>query len=147
MLSLIRLLLLHEYWNFALIGIVPSTYSYYLLKLLMFQIEQLKRQKLKNPNIFVSTTRLCVHNIPKSIDDKALRQVCIKAVTDKKSRITEVSVVLLFCYLVSVFLCKTNRPIFGVGKFPFVQVKPFHQNFFNLHFYWNFSKFSLNSDL
>ncbi|MGH0151631.1 UNVERIFIED_CONTAM: hypothetical protein FKN15_048139 [Acipenser sinensis] len=43
------------------------------------RFEELKRQKLKDVNIFVSKTRLCVHNIPKSMDNKQLRTLCLKA--------------------------------------------------------------------
>ena len=37
------------------------------------KIEMMKRHKLKNPNIIVSTTRICIHNIPRSVDDKKLK--------------------------------------------------------------------------
>ncbi|KAM4636334.1 RNA-binding protein 28 [Discoglossus pictus] len=40
---------------------------------------EVKRLKLKSQNIFVSKTRLCVHNIPKSVDDKKLRQLFLSA--------------------------------------------------------------------
>ncbi|KAE8616870.1 hypothetical protein XENTR_v10008909 [Xenopus tropicalis] len=43
------------------------------------RFEEIKRQKLKCQNIFVSKTRLCVHNIPKSVDDKKLRQLFLTA--------------------------------------------------------------------
>ncbi|XP_069485659.1 RNA-binding protein 28 [Ambystoma mexicanum] len=43
------------------------------------RFEDLKRQKLKDQNIFVSKTRLCVHNIPKSVDDKRLRTLFVEA--------------------------------------------------------------------
>ncbi|XP_072258045.1 RNA-binding protein 28 [Pyxicephalus adspersus] len=43
------------------------------------RFEEIKRAKLRNPNIFVSKTRLCVHNIPKSVDDKKLRQLFLSA--------------------------------------------------------------------
>ncbi|XP_075064622.1 RNA-binding protein 28 [Mixophyes fleayi] len=43
------------------------------------RFEEIKRQKLKSQNIFVSKTRLCVHNIPKSVDDKKLRQLFFNA--------------------------------------------------------------------
>lgn len=43
---------------------------------------------MKNPNIFVSTTRLCVHNLPKSIDEKELKAIFLKA-AGKKAKITE----------------------------------------------------------
>ncbi|XP_053572304.1 RNA-binding protein 28 [Bombina bombina] len=38
-----------------------------------------KREKLKSHNIFISKTRLCVHNIPKSVDDQKLRQLFLSA--------------------------------------------------------------------
>ncbi|XP_076078226.1 RNA-binding protein 28-like [Mytilus galloprovincialis] len=52
------------------------------------KIENSKRQRLKNPNIFVSTTRLCVHNLPKSIDEKELKAIFLKA-AGKRAKITE----------------------------------------------------------
>nr|XP_056702652.1 RNA-binding protein 28 [Euleptes europaea] len=42
--------------------------------------EELKHQKLKDQNIFVSRTRLCVHNLPKSVDDARLRKLMLQAV-------------------------------------------------------------------
>ncbi|KAM6437442.1 RNA-binding protein 28 [Liasis olivaceus] len=44
------------------------------------RFEELKRQKLKDQNIFVSQTRLCVHNLPKSVNDAALRKIMLQAV-------------------------------------------------------------------
>ncbi|XP_062403590.1 RNA-binding protein 28 isoform X2 [Sardina pilchardus] len=43
------------------------------------KFEDLKRAKLRDINIFVSKTRLCVHNLPKSVDQKRLRGLCIQA--------------------------------------------------------------------
>ncbi|KAJ7329403.1 hypothetical protein JRQ81_015577 [Phrynocephalus forsythii] len=43
------------------------------------RFEELKRQKLRDQNIFVSPTRLCVHNLPKSVDDGRLRKVMLQA--------------------------------------------------------------------
>ncbi|XP_076119315.1 RNA-binding protein 28 isoform X2 [Alosa pseudoharengus] len=43
------------------------------------RFEDLKRAKLRDLNIFVSKTRLCVHNLPKSVDQKRLRGLCIQA--------------------------------------------------------------------
>ncbi|XP_070610723.1 LOW QUALITY PROTEIN: RNA-binding protein 28 [Erythrolamprus reginae] len=43
------------------------------------RFEELKRQKLKDQNVFVSQTRLCVHNLPKSVDGAALRKVMLEA--------------------------------------------------------------------
>uniref|UniRef100_A0A8C8RG49 RNA binding motif protein 28 n=1 Tax=Pelusios castaneus TaxID=367368 RepID=A0A8C8RG49_9SAUR len=43
------------------------------------RFEELKHQKLKNQNIFVSRTRLCVHNLPKAVGDQQLRQLMLRA--------------------------------------------------------------------
>ncbi|XP_068943254.1 RNA-binding protein 28 isoform X2 [Petaurus breviceps papuanus] len=43
------------------------------------RFELLKHQKLKNQNIFVSMTRLCLHNLPKAVDDKQLRRLALTA--------------------------------------------------------------------
>ncbi|CAJ1056855.1 RNA-binding protein 28 [Xyrichtys novacula] len=48
------------------------------------RFEEIKRTKLKNINVFVSKTRLCVHNLPKSVDNKKLRTLCLQASKDKK---------------------------------------------------------------
>nr|XP_033814929.1 RNA-binding protein 28 isoform X2 [Geotrypetes seraphini] len=48
------------------------------------RFEEMKYQKLKDQNIFVSKTRLCVHNIPKSVEDKKLRQLFIQALGRSK---------------------------------------------------------------
>lgn len=41
--------------------------------------------------MFVSKTRLCVHNLPKSVDNKKLKSLCLQAVKGAKGvRITEV---------------------------------------------------------
>lgn len=43
------------------------------------RFELLKHQKLKDQNIFVSRTRLCLHNLPKAVDDKQLRKLLLNA--------------------------------------------------------------------
>ncbi|XP_032762743.1 RNA-binding protein 28 [Rattus rattus] len=48
------------------------------------RFELLKHQKLKNQNIFVSQTRLCLHNLPKSVDDKQLRKLLLQATGGEK---------------------------------------------------------------
>lgn len=53
------------------------------------KIEAVKRQKLKNPSIFVSPTRLCVHNIPVSCDNKKLKGIFLKSAGDKEAQINE----------------------------------------------------------
>ncbi|KAM9480880.1 RNA-binding protein 28 [Clarias gariepinus] len=40
---------------------------------------ELKKAKLKDVNVFVSQTRLCVHNLPKSVDRKRLFKICLSA--------------------------------------------------------------------
>ncbi|XP_074534718.1 RNA-binding protein 28 [Halichoeres trimaculatus] len=42
------------------------------------RFEEVKRTKLQNINVFVSKTRLCVHNLPKSVDNKKLRALCLQ---------------------------------------------------------------------
>ncbi|XP_074124118.1 RNA-binding protein 28 isoform X4 [Sminthopsis crassicaudata] len=44
------------------------------------RFELLKHKKLKDQNIFVSKTRLCLHNLPKAVDDKRLRRLVLTAV-------------------------------------------------------------------
>ena len=39
------------------------------------------KAKLKNPNMYCSTTRLLIRNVPKNFDDKALKDVCLKMVS------------------------------------------------------------------
>ena len=59
---------------------------------LLSQFELLKHQKLKNQNIFVSQTRLCLHNLPKAVDDKQLQKLLLEATAGEKGvRIKEVS--------------------------------------------------------
>ncbi|KAK2842181.1 hypothetical protein Q5P01_012381 [Channa striata] len=53
------------------------------------RFEEIKRAKLRDINVFVSKTRLCVHNLPKSVDSKKLRALCLQAVKEPKVRITE----------------------------------------------------------
>ncbi|KAJ1742243.1 RNA recognition motif-containing protein [Coemansia sp. RSA 989] len=48
-----------------------------------------KNQILKNPNLYMSRTRLTVHNIPRSIDDAALRSAAISAVSKFKHEAKE----------------------------------------------------------
>lgn len=61
------------------------------------QFEEVKRQKLKDQNVFVSQTRLCVHNLPKSVDDATLRKIMLQAAGGAAgARIKEVSPAGLF---------------------------------------------------
>ncbi|KAM7003429.1 LOW QUALITY PROTEIN: RNA-binding protein 28 [Tautogolabrus adspersus] len=54
------------------------------------RFEEIKRTKLQSINVFVSKNRLCVHNLPKSVDIKKLRALCLQAVKSSKGvRITE----------------------------------------------------------
>ncbi|XP_062503994.1 uncharacterized protein LOC134180824 [Corticium candelabrum] len=51
-----------------------------------------KRSKLKNPNFIVSTTRLCVRNIPLSVNDSQLKGLFAKAGGVPKSGVLQVKV-------------------------------------------------------
>ncbi|XP_060080170.1 RNA-binding protein 28-like [Ylistrum balloti] len=53
------------------------------------KVENIKREKLKNPNIFISTTRLCVRNLPLQLTDKELRKVFLKVAADRTAVINE----------------------------------------------------------
>ncbi|XP_036086841.1 RNA-binding protein 28 [Rousettus aegyptiacus] len=48
------------------------------------RFELLKHQKLKDQNIFVSRTRLCLHNLPKAVDDAQLRKLLLNASRGEK---------------------------------------------------------------
>ncbi|XP_006861165.1 PREDICTED: RNA-binding protein 28 isoform X2 [Chrysochloris asiatica] len=48
------------------------------------RFELLKHQKLKDQNIFVSQTRLCLHNLPKAVDDQQLRKLLLSATRGEK---------------------------------------------------------------
>ncbi|XP_058537379.1 RNA-binding protein 28 isoform X2 [Ochotona princeps] len=48
------------------------------------RFELLKHQKLKDQNIFVSRTRLCLHNLPKAVDDTQLRKLLLTATKGEK---------------------------------------------------------------
>ncbi|KAL2777641.1 RNA-binding protein 28 isoform 2 [Daubentonia madagascariensis] len=48
------------------------------------RFELLKHQKLKDQNIFVSRSRLCLHNLPKALDDKQLRKLLLDATRGEK---------------------------------------------------------------
>ncbi|KAI3371397.1 hypothetical protein L3Q82_023989 [Scortum barcoo] len=54
------------------------------------RFEDIKRAKLRDINVFVSKTRLCVHNLPKLVDNKKLKALCLQAVKGSKGvRMTE----------------------------------------------------------
>lgn len=67
--------------------------------------EQVKRRMLQNLHIFVSTTRLCVHNLPEKIDDKQLRTIFRKHAPDG-ARVTEVRYVNILCFTFKFDVCK-----------------------------------------
>ncbi|ESN91425.1 hypothetical protein HELRODRAFT_150260, partial [Helobdella robusta] len=53
------------------------------------EVEAITREKLKNPNIFVSPTRLCVRNIPTNVDEKQLKRIFLNAAKDPTAKIIE----------------------------------------------------------
>lgn len=50
------------------------------------RIEHEKATKLRSPNFHVSTTRLAVHNVPKDMAEKELKQLFIEAVKSRASK-------------------------------------------------------------
>ena len=66
-----------------------------LLSPLPLKIDAAKRRKLKDQNVFVSSVRLCLHNLPATVEDAQLRKLCLKAAQDPKAKVTEVSVELI----------------------------------------------------
>ncbi|OWF46848.1 RNA-binding protein 28-like [Mizuhopecten yessoensis] len=53
------------------------------------KVENMKREKLKSPSIFISTTRLCVRNLPLQYTDKELKTLFLQVAGDKKAVINE----------------------------------------------------------
>ncbi|KAI8791659.1 RNA-binding protein 28 [Biomphalaria glabrata] len=53
------------------------------------KIAAANRAKLKDQNIFVSSTRLCVHNIPATVTDQRLRKIVYQAAGDRSAKVTE----------------------------------------------------------
>lgn len=77
-------------------GYVPHLPLLFLLQpftwsLIFLQLESIFRQKLKDPQVFISPTRLCVHNLPGSIDDAKLKKLILEHLADPSVRINEVS--------------------------------------------------------
>ncbi|CAF1209655.1 unnamed protein product [Rotaria magnacalcarata] len=48
------------------------------------KLEDIKKEKLKNPLHFISPTRLTIHNLPKHVDDNILRKLIIDTLTTDK---------------------------------------------------------------
>nr|XP_020508551.1 RNA-binding protein 28 isoform X1 [Labrus bergylta] len=48
------------------------------------RFEEIKRTKLQSISVFVSKNRLCIHNLPKSVDNKKLRALCLQGVKSSK---------------------------------------------------------------
>lgn len=66
------------------------------------RFEELKYQKLRDQNIFVSRTRLCVHNLPKAVDSARLRRLLLQVAGGGKAlRIKE---------------CRVMRELRGKGQ-------------------------------
>ncbi|KAL5563079.1 hypothetical protein UlMin_032826 [Ulmus minor] len=49
-------------------------------------LEKKKTTKLQSPNFHVSKTRLIIYNLPKSMNEKELKKLCIKAVTSRATK-------------------------------------------------------------
>ncbi|XP_054150069.1 RNA-binding protein 28 [Melozone crissalis] len=76
------------------------------------RFEELKRRRLQDPNVAVSRTRLCLHNLPKALDSARLRALLrqtLRGTSGATPRITE---------------CRVMRELRGQGKslgFAFVE--------------------------
>lgn len=53
------------------------------------KVEEVKRQKLKNINIFISPLRLCVRNIPTHVDEKELKKIFKDAAGQSAAKVDE----------------------------------------------------------
>ncbi|CAF1028849.1 unnamed protein product [Adineta steineri] len=58
-------------------------------------LEDVKKQKLKDPLFFISPTRLTIHNLPPNIDDEQLRKLIVE--TLKKDKIPMKDIILNEC--------------------------------------------------
>ncbi|CAF1164202.1 unnamed protein product [Rotaria sp. Silwood1] len=65
-------------------------------------LEDIKKQKLKNSLYFISSTRLTIHNLPKNIDDDKLRKIIIDIL--KKNNISMKDIIINECRVM-----KTNK--------------------------------------
>ncbi len=54
------------------------------------QLASAARRKLDNLHMFVSPTRLAVHNLPKTLTDAQLKAICLQACNDVDARVIEV---------------------------------------------------------
>ncbi|XP_019453432.1 PREDICTED: RNA-binding protein 28-like isoform X2 [Lupinus angustifolius] len=50
------------------------------------ELERKKKTKLQSPNFHVSTTRLIIYNLPKTMTEKQLKKLCIDAVKSKATK-------------------------------------------------------------
>ena len=50
------------------------------------RLDRKKMVKLQSPNFHVSRTRLITYNLPKSMTEKELKQLCIDAVTSRATK-------------------------------------------------------------
>lgn len=57
-----------------------------------------KKAKLANPNYYVSRTRLCVRNLPTSVDEKRLRGVFQHAAATTSAKVVQVCRLSWYCY-------------------------------------------------
>ncbi|XP_063178038.1 LOW QUALITY PROTEIN: RNA-binding protein 28 [Chroicocephalus ridibundus] len=104
------------------------------------RFEELKYQKLRDHNVFVSRTRLCLHNLPKGLDDAGLRRLLRRLPGGGTApRIKECRVMrelrgrgrsLGYAFvefgehqqaLAALRLLNNNPPLFGASKRPIVE--------------------------
>lgn len=51
------------------------------------QLEERKRKLLQNNHNFISDKRICIHNLPPSVDDKKLKMLFLQAANDKNAKV------------------------------------------------------------
>lgn len=56
------------------------------------QLEDAKKAKLNNPIYFVSPTRLTIHNLPPTVDDKKLRSIILNALKKNGVALKDVTI-------------------------------------------------------
>ncbi|ELU03655.1 hypothetical protein CAPTEDRAFT_219142 [Capitella teleta] len=53
------------------------------------KLQMVFRTKLKNDNIFISPTRICIHNLPPTLEDAKLKKLIFRQIKEPLAKITE----------------------------------------------------------
>ncbi|KAM7022746.1 RNA-binding protein 28 [Passerculus sandwichensis] len=88
------------------------------------RFEELKRRRLQDPNVAVSRTRLCLHNLPKALDSARLRALLRQTLRGNNGTALCIKEVGCFGVTPSPPQCRVMRELRGQGKslgFAFVE--------------------------